>query len=146
VLVMREDGCVMSQRPTHDAEVSMSRVAPLASDVIVAQPERELHHSGAPRALLDEAQAEQALWQEFRDHDTSINNALTEALHIHKGASIRLFEVGVLRSTRGLFLVFSRLTVLCLTLPPCVVHRHRVPDRCLQELQGWARARYNHLT
>jgi hypothetical protein len=106
VLVMREDDCVMSQRPTHDAEASMSRVAPLASDVIVAQPEQELHHSGAPRALLDEALAEQALWQEFRDHDTSINNALTEALHIHGGASIRLFEVGVLRSTRGLFLVF----------------------------------------
>jgi cytochrome P450 len=36
-----------------------------------------------PHALLDEAQVEQALWQEFRDHGTSINNALTEALRLH---------------------------------------------------------------
>jgi hypothetical protein len=48
-----------------------------------------------PRALLDEAQAEQALWQEFRDHDTFINNALTEVLRIHRGPLFRPFEVSV---------------------------------------------------
>jgi hypothetical protein len=47
------------------------------------------------RVLLDEAQAEQALWQEFRDHDASLNNALTEALRLHGGPSFRIFEVSV---------------------------------------------------
>jgi hypothetical protein len=95
VLVMHEDGYVMSQRPAHDAEVSTSRAAPLASEVAVTQPEQEPHRSGAPRAPLDEVQAEQALWQEFRDHGASINNTLTAVLRIHRGPSIRLFEVGV---------------------------------------------------
>jgi hypothetical protein len=45
------------------------------------------------------------LWQEFRDHDISIYNALTEALRI-QGGSIRLFEVSVFRRTRGLLLIF----------------------------------------
>jgi hypothetical protein len=48
-----------------------------------------------PRALLDKAWAEQALWQEFCDHGASINNALTEVLRIHGGPSFRLFEVSV---------------------------------------------------
>jgi hypothetical protein len=48
-----------------------------------------------PRALLDEVQAEQALWQEFREHDASLNSALTEALWLHGGPSFRLFEVSV---------------------------------------------------
>jgi hypothetical protein len=33
-------------------------------------------------AHFNEAQAEQALWQEFRDHDASLNNMLNEALRI----------------------------------------------------------------
>jgi hypothetical protein len=45
------------------------------------------------------SRAEQALWQEFRDHSTSINNALTEALWLHGGLSFRHFEVSALRST-----------------------------------------------
>jgi hypothetical protein len=57
------------------------------------------------RALLDEAQAEQALWQEFRDHGASINNALTEALRLHGGLSFRLFEVSVFCLIRGLFFI-----------------------------------------
>jgi hypothetical protein len=110
------------------------------SDVAVAQPEQELHHSGAPRAPLDEAQAEQALWQEFRDHGASINNAPTEALRIQGDLSIRLFEVGVLHSTRRLFLIlFSSEHSVSDFFP-------RVPDRCLQELQSWTRARYNRIT
>jgi hypothetical protein len=46
-----------------------------------------------PRVLFDEAQAEQALWQEFRTHDASLNTALTEALRLHGGRSFQLFEV-----------------------------------------------------
>jgi hypothetical protein len=59
---MREDGCVMSQRPVHDPEASVSRATPSASDVVIAQLELELHRSGAPRAPLDEAQDELVLW------------------------------------------------------------------------------------
>jgi hypothetical protein len=36
VLVMREDGCVMAQRPAHDAEASSSRVVLPTPDVVVA--------------------------------------------------------------------------------------------------------------
>jgi hypothetical protein len=38
-----------------------------------------------PQTLLDEAQAEQALWQEFRVHGASLNATLTEALRLHAG-------------------------------------------------------------
>jgi hypothetical protein len=62
---MQEDGCVMSQRPAHDAEASSSRAVLPAPDVIVARPKQECGHAGAPLAHFDEAQAEQALWQEF---------------------------------------------------------------------------------
>jgi hypothetical protein len=33
------------------------------------------------------------LWQEFRDHDTSLNRALNEALLIHDGPTWRIFQV-----------------------------------------------------
>jgi hypothetical protein len=80
---MREDGCVMPRRPTHGAEASSSRAALPAPDAVVARPKQEQGHAGAPPAHFDEAQAEQALWQEFRDHDASLNNTLNEALRIH---------------------------------------------------------------
>jgi hypothetical protein len=85
VLVLREDGYVMSQRPTHDVEASSSRVVLPAPDVVVAHPEQEWGHTGAPPTHFDEAQAEQALWQEFRDNNASINNALNKALSVHGG-------------------------------------------------------------
>jgi hypothetical protein len=91
VLVMREDGCVMSQRPAHDAEASTSHVAPPAPDVAVAHWEQGLRRADAPSAHFNEDEAEQALWQEFRDHDVSINNTLIEALRIHGVPSIWLF-------------------------------------------------------
>jgi hypothetical protein len=40
-----------------------------------------------------EAQAEQELWEELRDHDTSLNRALNEALRIHGGLAWRVFQV-----------------------------------------------------
>jgi hypothetical protein len=48
-----------------------------------------------PCTLLDEVQAKQALWQEFREHDASLNTALAEALWLHGSLSFRLFEVSV---------------------------------------------------
>jgi hypothetical protein len=59
-------------------------------DVVVAHPEQRLRRADAPPAHFNEAQDEHVLWQEFRDHDVSINNALTESLRIHGGPSIRL--------------------------------------------------------
>jgi hypothetical protein len=92
---MREDGCVMSQRPARGAEASSSHAVLPTPGVVVAPPEQERGHTDAPPAHFDEAQAEQALWQEFRDHDASINNALNEALQVHGGPSWRIFQVRV---------------------------------------------------
>jgi hypothetical protein len=39
------------------------------------------------------AQTEQALWQEFCDHGTSLKRALNEALQIHGGPAWRVFQV-----------------------------------------------------
>jgi hypothetical protein len=85
----------MSQRLKHDAEASTSRATPPAPDVAVSQLEQGLHRPGVPRVLLDEVQAEQALWQEFCEHGASLNAALTEALRLHGGPSFQLFEVSV---------------------------------------------------
>jgi hypothetical protein len=58
VPVVRYDGCVMSQRPTHDAGVSTSRAAPPAPDTDASQLEQGLHRLGVPHALFDKAQTE----------------------------------------------------------------------------------------
>jgi hypothetical protein len=62
VLLMREDGCMMSRHPTRGAEASSSRTGPPATDVTVARPEQEREHASTPPAHFNEAQAEQALW------------------------------------------------------------------------------------
>jgi hypothetical protein len=95
---MREDGCVMSWRLAHDAEASTSHAALPAPDVAVMRPKQGLQHADAPPTNFNEAQAEQALWLEFRDHGISINKALTEVLRIHGGPSIRRFEVSAFLS------------------------------------------------
>jgi hypothetical protein len=69
---------MMSQCLAHDAEASTSRAAPPVPDIAVSQLEQGLCRPGVSCSLLDEAQAEQALWQEFCDHSTSLNNALTK--------------------------------------------------------------------
>jgi hypothetical protein len=86
---------MMPRRPTHGAETSSSRVGLPAPDVTVARPEQEQGHVSAPPAHFDKAQAEQALWQEFRDHDTSLNNALNEVLRIHRGPAWWVFQVRI---------------------------------------------------
>jgi hypothetical protein len=92
---MREDGYVMPRRPMHGAEASSSRTALSTPDGTVARPEQEREHAGAPPAHFSEAQAEQALWQEFSDHGASLNNTLNEALQIHAGPAWRVFQVCV---------------------------------------------------
>jgi hypothetical protein len=49
-----------------------------------------------PPAYFNEVQAEQALWQEFRDHDTSLNHVSNVALRIHAGPMWQIFKVRVL--------------------------------------------------
>jgi hypothetical protein len=39
------------------------------------------------------AQEEQQLWEELRDHSASLNRALNEALRIHGGPAWRVFQV-----------------------------------------------------
>jgi hypothetical protein len=53
-----------------------------------------------PPAFAD-AQEEQGLWEELRDHGAALNRALNEALQIHGGRAWRVFQV---RRRRLLFL------------------------------------------
>jgi hypothetical protein len=103
VLVMREDDYVMARHPAHDPGASTSHTAPPTSNAAVARPEQELRHAGSSPAHFDEAKAEQALWQEFRDYGASIDNVLTEALQVHGGASFHIFQVCVSCRIRGSF-------------------------------------------
>jgi hypothetical protein len=93
VLVMREDDCVMSRRPTHGAEASLSCAALPASDGIATRLEQERERVNAPPAHFSEAQAEQVLWQEFHDHGASLNWVLNETLRIHGGPVWRVLHV-----------------------------------------------------
>jgi hypothetical protein len=63
------------------------------------------------QAYFDEAQAQQALWQEFQDHGASLNNTLNEALLIHAGPTWQIFKV---RAFIIEFEIFScRISRLC---------------------------------
>jgi hypothetical protein len=58
VLVMREDDCMMSGRPTHGAEASSSCATPPASDGTVTRPEQERERVDAPPAHFADALVE----------------------------------------------------------------------------------------
>jgi hypothetical protein len=91
VLAVRDDGGVMSGRPADGAEASSSRAVLPASDGAAAHPRQERERADAPPAHFASAQAEQALWQEFRDHGASLNRVLNEALRIPGGTAWRIF-------------------------------------------------------
>jgi hypothetical protein len=67
----------------HDAEASSSRAGRSAPG--------EGHVDGPP-AFAD-AQEEQELWGELRDHGAVLNRALNEGLRIHGGPAWRVFQV-----------------------------------------------------
>jgi hypothetical protein len=90
---MREDDCMMSGRPTNSVEASSSHASLPASDGTATRPEQERERVNAPLAHFSEAQAEQALWQEFHDHSASLNRALNEALRIHGAPAWHIFQV-----------------------------------------------------
>jgi hypothetical protein len=101
-----------------------------------AHQERE--NAGAPPSHFVEAQAEQGLWQELRDHGASLNRALNEALRIHSGPAWRVFQVSW---------ISSNLTVS----PPSLFRVRALPDSSSrlscwqQDLERRARERYNAL-
>jgi hypothetical protein len=115
VLVVQADGCMMPWRLSHGAEASSSCAAPPAPDAIVTRLEQERGHAGAPPAHFNEAQAEQTLWQEFRDHGAPLNNVLNEALRTtgvpRGGFSRRVFlvEFGVFPLVPSAFVCFLTL-------------------------------------
>jgi hypothetical protein len=64
---------------------SSSRAGPAASQ------KQGQEGADAPPAHHIDAQAEQGLWEELRDHGASLNRALNEALWIHGGPPWRTF-------------------------------------------------------
>jgi hypothetical protein len=76
----------------HGAEASFSRASPSASG------EGRVDESPA----FADAQEEQQLWGELRDHGAALNRALNEALRIHGGPAWRVFQV----RAAGFFLRF----------------------------------------
>jgi hypothetical protein len=72
-------------RPAYGVGASSSRAGP------AARLEEGREHADAPPAHFIEAQAEQGLWEELRDHGASLNRALNEALRIHSGPTWRVF-------------------------------------------------------
>jgi hypothetical protein len=91
VLVVRDDNSVAPGRPADGAEASSSCGVLPASDGTAARPEQERERTNVPLAHFANTQAEQALWQEFCDHDASLNRVLNEALRIHRGPAWRIF-------------------------------------------------------
>jgi hypothetical protein len=82
-LVRRWDGHMVVGGRGHCAEASSSRAGRSAS--------RE-GRVDEPPAFAD-AQEEQQLWGELRDHGAALNWALNEALRIHGGPAWRVFQV-----------------------------------------------------
>jgi hypothetical protein len=90
--------------PADGAEASPSRAALPASGGPAAHPEQERESAGTPPTHFAEAQAEQELWQELRDHGASLNRALNEALRIHSDPAWRTFQVRFSAGFRDFFL------------------------------------------
>jgi hypothetical protein len=82
-LVRRWDGHMVAGGRGHGAEASSSRAGPPSS--------REGRVDEPP--TFADAQEEQQLWGELRDHGASLNWALNEALRIHGGPAWRVFQV-----------------------------------------------------
>jgi hypothetical protein len=91
--VVRDNGGAALGCPADGTGASSSRAALPTLGGPAACPEQERERAGAPPAHFIEAQAEQVLWQELRDHGASLNRALNEALRIHSGPTWRVFQV-----------------------------------------------------
>jgi hypothetical protein len=87
VLIARSNAGAAPGRPADGAGPSSSCAGPAAR---LGQGQEE---ADAPPAHFVDAQAEQGLWEELRDHGASLNRALNEALRIHSGPAWRAFQV-----------------------------------------------------
>jgi signal transduction histidine kinase len=110
----------------HGAEASSSRAG---------RPAPEEGRVDGPPAFAD-AQEEQGLWEELRDHGAALNRALNEALRIHGGPAWRVFQVRR-RCLCPLILLSSRLFPAARCSPGLVCWR--------QELEHLARNKYGAL-
>jgi hypothetical protein len=137
--VVRDDGGVAPGRPADGAEASSSRGVLPASYGTATRPEQGRERADAPPAHFASAQAEKALWQEFRDHGASLNRALNEALRIHGGPAWRVFQVSGSSPGFAIFFFVSSVFGLFLTLVfPRLIGRR-------QDLERRARERYDTL-
>jgi hypothetical protein len=66
-----------------------------APRLLLPAPPPSLGRGACRRAapFFADAQEEQQLWEELRDHDASLNRDLNEALRIHDGPTWRVFQV-----------------------------------------------------
>jgi hypothetical protein len=97
--VRRREGHMVAGGRGHGAEASSSRAGRSAPGE---------GHVGDPPAFAD-AQGEQELWGELRNHGAALDRALNEALRIHGGPAWRIFQVG---RRRLLSLFFSSLCAI----------------------------------
>jgi hypothetical protein len=97
-LVRRWDDHIVVGGRGHDAEASSPRAGRSASGE---------GRVDEPPAFAD-AQEEQQLWGELRDHGAALDRALNEALRIHGGPAWRVFQV---KRCCRFFLRFCRLRV-----------------------------------
>jgi hypothetical protein len=97
---------------------------------------QEQENAGAPPAHFVEAQAEQGLWQELRDHGAALNRALNEVLQIHSGPAWHVFQVSWVSSSFAV-------------PPPALFLVRAFPDvrssRLAHWWERWARERYDAL-
>jgi hypothetical protein len=84
---------MVARRLRYGTEASSSRTGLPASGGHAASPEWGRERVDAPPPHFVDAQVEQELWEELRDHGTSLNRALNEALRIHGGPAWRVFQV-----------------------------------------------------
>jgi hypothetical protein len=82
-LVRRWDGHMVTGGRRHGAEASSSHTAPCLG--------RGARRRASPH--FADAQEEQQLWEELRDHGASLNRVLNEALRIYGGPTWRVFQV-----------------------------------------------------
>jgi hypothetical protein len=84
VLVRRWDDHMVVGGSRCGAEASSSRAGPPASSE---------ERVDEPPPFFADAQEEEQLWEELRDHGALLNRALNEALRIHGGPAWRIFQV-----------------------------------------------------
>jgi hypothetical protein len=80
--VARSDAGAVLERPADGAGPSSPRTGP------AAHLEQGQDEADALPAHFIDAQVEQGLWEEIRDHGASLNRALNEALRIHSGPRV----------------------------------------------------------